>query len=377
MRGHPDSDPDLFAHGIIREHGPTLIRVPEQVWVCDDEPVSTPRDQRLVRSLAREQTSRSWWRALFGAALLAVAILLVIRREGAEDSWPWVIPAIVFLAGAILVWSPLEGAVDADARRPDVAVLFDRAVWARTLVGLGLAAAAMWWFAQWPFTNNDLVRAITVPLVLVVAVALLVAPWWLRLIRQVSVERDSRIREYERAEIAAHLHDSVLQTLTLIRAKSHDPETVARLARAQERDLRTYLYTTRRSASESVATALTNALNEVEDSTGAAIEVVTVGDAPTSPALLAAVKATREAAFNAARYGVGPLSVYAELTPHEFGVFVRDGGPGFDPEAVTPDRQGIRNSIVGRVTRHGGRASVTSAVGQRTEVHITMPRGES
>ncbi|PKQ25622.1 MAG: hypothetical protein CVT64_09385 [Actinobacteria bacterium HGW-Actinobacteria-4] len=311
-----------------------------------------------------------------GTALLGIAAVLIARREGVDGLPPWLIPAIVFTAGLILVWSPLDSAVHADARRPNVAGLFERDAWLRTVVGLILTAGALWWFAAWEFTETAWIRALVVPLVLIAAAGLIFAPWWLRLIRQVGVEREQRIREYERAEIAAHLHDSVLQTLTLIRAKSADPDAVTRLARAQERDLRQYLYQNRRSAAESVATALLAAIAEVEDAHGVAIDTVSVGDAPTSDAFYAATQAAREAASNAARHGIGPISVYAELTQEALEIFVRDSGPGFDRKAVPEDRLGIRNSIVGRVKRHGGIATVTSSLGAPTEVFISMPREE-
>jgi len=307
---------------------------------------------------------------------VVVAALLIVRRTGFEGLPPWAIPAVVFTVGLALVWSPLEGAVHSDARRPNVAGLFEREVWLRTVSGMVLAGGALWWFAAWRFTDNSVVRAIVVPAVLVAGAALVLAPWWLRLIRQVGVERDQRIREYERAEIAAHLHDSVLQTLTLIRAKSTDPDAVSRLARAQERDLRSYLYQERRSEAESVATALGALIDEVEDAHGVAIDTVTVGDAPTTDAFRAAIMAAREAASNAARHGREPISVYAELTPTAFEIFVRDSGPGFDPSAVSGDRLGIRHSIIGRVERHGGGATVASSPGERTEVMISMPREE-
>jgi len=206
------------------------------------------------------------------------------------------------------------------------------------------------------------------------AVVLVPAPWWTRLIRQLAVEREQRVREFERAEIAAHLHDSVMQTLTLIRAKANEPDTVARLARAQERDLRAYLYQDRRSEADSVATALLAAMSEVEDTHGVAIDVVSVGDAPTTIPMRAAVRAAREAATNAARHGMEPISVYAELTEDSYEIFVRDSGPGFDPRVVDQDRAGIRNSIIGRAARHGGTAVISSAPQSRTEVAITMPR---
>jgi signal transduction histidine kinase len=308
--------------------------------------------------------------------MLGTAVVLALGQGDDLAVPPWLIPLIIYSAAVVLVWSPLDAVVAADARRPDVVSLVSRDAWLRIVIGWVAAAFAVWLFAISPFTTSPLVRTWVVVGVAMVATALLLAPWWLRLIRQVTVERERRVREFERAEIAAHLHDSVLQTLTLIRAHATEPETVARLARAQERDLRAYLYQERRSPSESVAAALTAAINEVEDALGTAIEVVTVGDVPTTPALAAAVSAAREAATNAARHGVGPISVYAEVTPGGYEVFVRDAGPGFDPEAVSEDRLGIRNSIVGRVRRAGGDASVKSAPGEPTEVTISVPREE-
>jgi signal transduction histidine kinase len=306
--------------------------------------------------------------------MIALALALLARRLGMDEVSAWALPAIVFVIALILVWSPLDSAVQGDARRPDVLSLFSRDAWVRVVVGVLLAIGSVIWFAQWDFHGHPLTRAIVVPVVAVTAFVLVPAPWWTRLIRQVAVEREQRVREFERAEIAAHLHDSVMQTLTLIRAKANEPDTVARLARAQERDLRAYLYQDRRSEADSVATALAAAMSEVEDTHGVAIEVVSVGDAPTTDALRAAVKAAREAATNAARHGMEPISVYAELTDDAYEVFVRDSGPGFDPHAVGNDRAGIRNSIIGRAARHGGTAVISSAPRSRTEVAITMPR---
>ncbi len=251
--------------------------------------------------------------------------------------------------------------------------MFSREHWARVATGLALAFLSILWFTNWPFTANVVVRAIVVPLVVLLALGMLFAPWWLRLIRQVSIERRQRVREFERAEIAAHLHDSVLQTLTLIRKHADDATMVGKLARAQERDLRAYLYQSARTAQESVATALANAISKVEDAHGVTIEVVTVGDAPTGPALAAAVKAAREAAANAARHGQEPIAVYAEVAGGRFDVFVRDSGPGFNAKRIPRDRMGIRESIIGRVERHGGHATVTSQKGHRTEVHVSVP----
>jgi len=342
--------------------------------VCEDEPVS--QSVRVVRPLRQDTPPSSWWRVLLGLLMLGMAAVLLAQRYGADDLTAWMMPLAVFIAALVLVWSPLESAVQSDPRRPDVVSLFSRDAWARVVLGVVLAIGSVAWFAQWDFNGQKLVRALVVPVVAVAGVGLVLAPWWMRLLRQVSVEREQRAREFERAEIAAHLHDSVLQTLTLIRAKASDPDAVVRLARSQERDLRSYLYQERRSPADSVAATLTQAMSEVEDAHGVEISVVNVGDAPTTPALAAAVRAAREAATNAARHGHEPITVYAEVTDARYDVYVRDAGPGFSPEAVDSDRAGIRHSIVGRAERHGGTATVTSAPGKRTEVAISMPRKE-
>ncbi|WP_062463211.1 sensor histidine kinase [Demequina soli] len=331
---------------------------------------------RVARPLERRSPAVQWWRATVGVVLLGIAATMLVRKyEWAHLAW-WLLPLLLFVVAVVLVWSPLENAVQLDARRPDVGGLFSRDAWLRAVGGVALAIGALGWFAAGTAGWNPVIRAIVVPLTCIAGVALVLAPWWLRLIRQVGVERERRVREFERAEIAAHLHDSVLQTLTLIRAKADDPAAVARLARAQERDLRAYLYQERMSHADSVATALAAAVAEVEDAQGIEVEVVTVGDAPTTPALAAAVRALREAVLNAARHARGPYSVYAEVTGRGLEAFVRDGGPGFDPDAVPAGRLGIRDSIIGRVTRHGGTAEVSSTPGGRTEVTLTMPLEE-
>lgn len=331
-------------------------------------PIATP--------LRRPSRASQVWRALMGLALIGIAGGLFWRRHDVDAIPVWVVPLLVFALAVVLIWSPLETAVADDARRPSVSGMFSRDTWLRLVLGVIAVVWSLWWFATWRFTENVIARAIVIPIVALAAVALVVAPWWLRLIRQVTVEREQRVREFERAEIAAHLHDSVLQTLTLIRAKADDPEAVARLARAQERDLRAYLYQGKRSAEESVAAAVAEVVSEIEDLDGVDIETVTVGDGPTTAPMRAAVQAAREALHNAARHGQQPISVYAELTARQFEIFVRDAGPGFDPEAVDSDRLGIANSIIGRVTRHGGTAVVASAPGRATEVQITVPREE-
>ncbi|WP_084127822.1 sensor histidine kinase [Demequina sp. NBRC 110055] len=339
--------------------------------------MTTAPAPRVARPLQRRRNAPAIWRGLGGLALLVIAGVLAFDRWGGEDLPGWLIPLVLFLLSLGLTWSPLDGAFGQDAWRLDVSGLFRRDDLWRLVVGVTLGITALWWFALWDYTDRMWVRSIVTTVVVILGLGLMLAPWWLRAIRQVSIERQARIREHERAEIAAHLHDSVLQTLTLIRSRATDPDAVARLARAQERDLRAYLYGERRDPDASVATAIAEAIGEVEDAHSVVIDTVSVGDAPLTPDLRAAVAATREAAKNAARHATGPISVYAELTAKAFEVFVRDAGPGFDPGAIPDDRLGIRQSIMGRVERHGGHAEIHSSPGARTEVAIVVPRRES
>jgi signal transduction histidine kinase/phage shock protein PspC (stress-responsive transcriptional regulator) len=210
--------------------------------------------------------------------------------------------------------------------------------------------------------------------VTVIGIGLLTGPWWMRMVNQLGAERSERIRSQERADIAAHLHDSVLQTLALIQRNAGTPREVTRLARGQERELRTLLYGTR-TASGQLAEELRATAAEIEDAYAVAIDVVVVGDVPMDDELASAVAASREALVNAAKHGqVTTVSLYAEVEPQAVSIFVKDRGVGFDPEAVADDRQGVRGSIVGRVERHGGAATVRSGAGSGTEVQIRMPR---
>jgi signal transduction histidine kinase len=213
--------------------------------------------------------------------------------------------------------------------------------------------------------------------VLVVAVVLgvIFGPWIVRLARSLAEERAERIRTQERAEISAHLHDSVLQTLALVQQRSDDPKAVEALARRQERELRAWLG--RRAApggAETLGAALEAAAGEVERDHGARVEVVSVGEVPLDERTAALVAAAREAMVNAAKFGGGSVvDVFAEAGADGVDVFVRDRGPGFELGEVAPDRRGVRESIVGRMERHGGHAVINSRPGEGTEVELSLP----
>ena len=189
----------------------------------------------------------------------------------------------------------------------------------------------------------------------VVGVALILGPWITKLLGDLAAERRERVRSQERADVAAHLHDSVLQTLALLQKNADDPAAVATLARRQERDLRAWLYGDEDQHGDSLVAALRAAAAEVEEAHHVTVEVVGVGDAALDADVAALARAAREAMVNAAKHaGVGRVDVYAECDGRTVEVFVRDRGAGFDPEQVAEDRLGVRGSIVGRVERHGG-----------------------
>jgi signal transduction histidine kinase len=168
----------------------------------------------------------------------------------------------------------------------------------------------------------------------------------------------------------------VLQTLALIQQAAHDPREVARLARSQERELRTWLYRPPPGPAAVLSAVLEQAAAEVEEAHGVPVEVVHVGDAPHAGAVVSLAAATREAVVNAAKHSGAPLvQVYAEVEPDRVTVFVRDRGKGFDPEQVPPDRYGLKESVIGRVERVGGSVRVRSTVGEGTEVCLEAPRG--
>lgn len=191
------------------------------------------------------------------------------------------------------------------------------------------------------------------------------------------IERADRIRAEERAELAAHLHDSVLQSLALIQRNPHDSTEVVTIARRQERDLRRWLFDTHSELSE-FGEAVAAVVSEVEQVYRIKIEAVVVGDGPLDRELEALLAAAREAIINGAKHsGAIEMSVYAEIDDEQASIFVRDRGVGFDPDTVPDDRRGLTESIHGRMRRSGGSSRVISTPGQGTEVTVSIPRPSS
>ena len=306
-----------------------------------------------------------------GIGLIVLSLLLLFRAWGlwVGDAVAW--PVTLVATGGALVWRQSRESAE-PRERPALAL--GPAAQGRAFLGAALVVGGglvFLWLNDALRPARDVLLAVVV---VVVAAAIILAPWWLRLVRGLAAERAERIRSQERAEVAAHLHDSVLQTLALVQKRADDPRAVASLARRQERDLRTWLNGATPDQ-DSLATALQRAAADVEDALEVEIEAVTVGDAPLDERLEALVAAAREALTNAGKFaGDKPISLYAEITPERVQVFVRDRGDGFELAAVPADRRGVRESIVGRMERHGGRAAIGSPGGSGTEVELVMQR---
>jgi len=224
-----------------------------------------------------------------------------------------------------------------------------------------------------------LLRPLGGVVLVIAAIVLFLGPWWLRIARDAVLERQARVRLEERADIAARVHDSVLQTLALIQRRADDPQKVVQLARLQERELRSWLFEDRdpkeADAELTFAGGVRQIQQDVESRYGVPVEVVTVGDCELDDNLSALVAAAREATVNAAKWsGASVISLFAEVQPGEASIVVRDRGKGFDPEAVPEDRKGLAESVHGRMTRRGGTATVVTAPGEGTKVTLKMPR---
>ena len=321
-------------------------------------------------------------RKLVGYLLLGIAAASLFGALGLNVGGHSLLPLSVAGVGALLIWWRAPEAQRAkwthDARH--YARITDRGPLLIVLGGVGLVVIGV---ASFLAANDALAQARDGALAIgatLVGVLLVTGPWLFRLIRELTAERRARIREQERTEVATHVHDSVLQTLALIQSQAGDPDAVRRLARRQERELRDWLYQpsdTPAAGTVTFAGALKAAAADVEDTHGITVDVVVVGDAPLDDTLSATVAAAREGMVNAAKSSGAPnVSVFAEVGESGVEVFVRDRGRGFDPDQVPADRRGIRDSIVGRMSRHGGTAAIRSG-DNGTEVALSVPRQTS
>ncbi len=294
---------------------------------------------------------------------LAVGVAILIRRNASEGERVWInndlVPMLQTGGGHHTRWTLV-------AR-----------IGAGMLLGLvgGLILVS-------GHTSSAALRPVGGVLLVIAAIVVVFGPWWLSLVRDLMSERQARARAEERAEMAAHVHDSVLQTLALIQRSAEDPQHVVRLARAQERELRSWLFAGRapgtvgREAS-TLAGGLDLIQRQIEADHGITVQVVVVGDCPLDDGMRALLDASREATVNAAKWSdASQVSIYGEVDRGTVMVYVRDRGRGFDPEAVPEDRQGIATSIRARMARFGGSATIRSAPGEGAEVELSMPRRE-
>jgi signal transduction histidine kinase/phage shock protein PspC (stress-responsive transcriptional regulator) len=320
----------------------------------------TPRSDRRAQAL------------LLGVVGVAVVAFAVFVPLGLIPGWTTTAPVLAAVAGVALVWQQADVAQRERWRKSatgSTGALVRLGLGALLLIGglLGFLASR----GQLAVARAGLLSTAVV----VVGLVLLSSPWWFAMATDLRAERRERIRSQERAEVAAHVHDSVLQTLALIQKASAEPAEVQRLARSQERELRAWLYSARH-ASGTLEAALEAVGAEVEEAHRVPVEIVVVGTVDLDERVNALVAATREAVVNAARHsGAASVDVYAEAEPTLVSVFVRDRGCGFDPTAVPADRHGLSGSVEGRMARHGGTAVIRSAPGDGTEIRLELPLG--
>jgi signal transduction histidine kinase/phage shock protein PspC (stress-responsive transcriptional regulator) len=311
------------------------------------------------------------WRVLIaGAGMLAIGGPLLAGMFGTDLPLTSVLAILAVVGGAVIAWSHL----DTEERRHWLGVPSrgrDRSSLARIIAGAALAVSGSIVLATRGSGPTILWDVLIATVAVLCGLGLVLAPWGIRFWKRLQAEQASRIRETERADIAAHLHDSVLQTLALIQ-RTDDPARIAQLARAQERELRTWLYGGGKAATDSLATAATDVAAEVEELHGVPIDLVVTGDRPLDEGAEALVRALREALLNAVRHGAPPVTAYVEAGRDRVEAFVRDRGAGFDLDDIPEDRLGVRESILGRMERHGGTAKIRRLEGG-TEVELCLP----
>ena len=310
-------------------------------------------------------------RRTVAVVLVLAGSLLLLRSAGLWLGDGVVVPAALAVFGSIVLWTR------ATLGRSHLARLLSRSstgtvrfVAGAALIAIGVVVFAIVGRRSGLLTNGPAAAAAA----LLVA-GVVIGPWMTRLAKDVRVERRDRIRSEERATLAAHLHDSVLQTLALIQ-RAEDPRRMASLARTQERELRGWLYgRAPTSGPSTLASAIESVVDQAEREYGVPVESVVVGDAQIDGAVGALVAAAREALVNAARHsGARSVSLFVEVEPETITAFIRDQGVGFQRAAVAMDRRGIVDSIEGRIGRSGGEVSISSMEGRGTEVRLMVPR---
>ncbi|MGW1889453.1 ATP-binding protein [Streptomyces sp. NPDC002004] len=332
------------------------------------------------RRLVARRPDRGQIVALLAMVVIALVFVQSVNLGGGAKAYLW--PAVLVGAGVALVWRQADNA--RRARWMEVGRHRRTLTLARAGAGVLLVGAGVTGIFVLQGSAVHLGSLLQAALAVIVGISLLAGPYLVRMTQDLSEERTMRIRAQERAEVAAHVHDSVLHTLTLIQRNAENANEVRRLARAQERDLRAWLYKPEGTGKDeddepaTVSEAVKRNAAEVEDKHGVPLEVVVVGDCPLDEKLTAQMQAAREAMVNAAKYGGegGAVQVYAEVEGNRVFVSVRDRGPGFDLDSIPADRMGVRESIIGRMERNGGTARLRVVPDGGTEVELEMERAE-
>ncbi|HWE65282.1 MAG TPA: PspC domain-containing protein [Acidimicrobiales bacterium] len=319
--------------------------------------------------------------------LIVVQIVISSLHFGFIGLVSW--PVFIAAALAILIWrntsEPEKAWINQDVVpmfRAGVASTSHRALFLRIGLGVLMGAGGVVVLVL-GHTTVAALRPLGGALLVIAAIVVIFGPWWLSLVRDLMSERQARALAEERAQMAAHVHDSVLQTLALIQRSSDDPQNVVRLARAQERELRAWLFEGKAPGTiGDEATRLAEGVGvlqrHVEADHGITVQVVLVGDCDLTDGLRALLDAAREATVNAAKWsGADQVSLYAEVEAGTVMLFVRDRGQGFDPALVPEDRQGIAQSIRARMARYGGTVVIRSSPGNGAEVELSMPLGQA
>ena len=317
------------------------------------------------------------WQLVWGVALLVLGSALLAERAGLPIQPMSVLPVALAVAGAAVVWGQLDTAER--GRWLTTASGGTRDGLVRVVAGVLLSLLGVLLLVTGRLDAAALRSSVLAAVAVLGGAGLLLAPWVLRMWRELNAERTARLRANERAEVAAHLHDSVLQTLSLIQRRSNDAAEVSRLARGQERDLREWLYGAANprddAPPQTVAAEVRRVVADLEDAHGVPVDVVVVGDRALDARAEPLVHALREATANAVRHGRPPVSVYLEAGESGVEAYVRDRGEGFELDDVPPDRLGVRESIIGRMARVGGSATVRRVDGGGTEVALRTTSG--
>ncbi|MDR1033793.1 MAG: hypothetical protein LBL41_03375 [Bifidobacteriaceae bacterium] len=256
------------------------------------------------------------------------------------------------------------------------------------LFGIGLVAIII-----------GILRPITIPnwylLLLFILVAAILCSF-------LSLANKSRkISNLQKDDLSRYLHDNVLQTLALIDKVADDSAKVRKLARAQESELREFLYQggKGRLANENVPffTRIRLAAETLAEESGVEVTIATDSDGMRADELVIDEHIAEEitAAFtecvkNAIQHGAPPINVYQSAERISLAenaragssnnkkkgirlqVFVRDHGNGFNIDKIPNERFGVKKSIISRMEQLGGEATVRSKRKWGTEIELCI-----